>query len=320
VRQQTLASQAGFERYGRKTRREQFLEEMEQVVPWPELEELVRPYYPKGENGRPPVGLSIMLRIYFLQQWFNLSDPGAEDALYESAVLRRFAGVDLGRAPAPDETTILNFRHLLEKHDLGGAMLGAVNQHLESRGLRIATGTIVDATIIHAPSSTKNLSGERDPAMHQTKKGKQWYFGMKAHVGVDSKTKLIHTALVTAAHVADATVLPELLHGEETRVWGDQAYRGQRDVIHACAPQAQDCTHRRYRYKKWVDEVERAKNRTKSTVRSKVEHVFGVMKLKFGFVKVRYRGLAKNANRLFATCALVNLFMVRKRLMHTAVA
>jgi IS5 family transposase len=147
---------------------------MEQVVPWPELEELVRPYYPKGENGRPPMGLSIMLRIYFLQQWFNLSDPGAEDALYESAVLRRFAGVDLGRAPAPDETTILNFRHLLEKHDLGGAMLGAVNQHLESRGLRIATGTIVDATIIHAPSSTKNLSGERDPAMHQTKKGKQW--------------------------------------------------------------------------------------------------------------------------------------------------
>ena len=171
MRQQTLASQAGFERYGRKTRREQFLEEMEQVVPWPELEELVRPYYPKGENGRPPVGLSIMLRIYFLQQWFSLSDPGAEDALYESAVLRRFAGVDLGRAPAPDETTILNFRHLLEQHDLGGAMLGAVNQHLESRGLRIATGTIVDATIIHAPSSTKNLSGERDPAMHQTKKG-----------------------------------------------------------------------------------------------------------------------------------------------------
>jgi transposase, IS5 family len=146
------------------------------------------------------------------------------------------------------------------------------------------------------------------------------HFGMKAHVGVDSKTKLIHTALVTAAHVADAAVLPELLHGEETRVWGDQAYRGQRDVIHACAPQAQDCTHRRYRYKKWVDEVERAKNRTKSTVRSKVEHVFGVMKLKFGFVKVRYRGLAKNANRLFATCALVNLFMVHKRVMHTAVA
>ena len=195
-----------------------------------------------------------------------------------------------------------------------------MNLHLQSQGVRITTGTIVDATIIHAPSSTKNREQKRDPEMHQTRKGKQWYFGMKAHVGVDSKTKLIHTALVTAAHVADATVLPELLHGEETRVWGDQAYRGQRDVIHACAPQAQDCTHRRYRCKKWIDEVERAKNRTKSTVRSKVEHVFGVMKLKFGFVKVRYRGLAKNANRLFATCALVNLFMVRKRLMHTAVA
>ncbi len=154
--------------------------------------------------------------------------------------------------------------------------------------------------------------------MHQTKKGNQWYFGMKAHVGVDSKTKLIHTALVTAAHVADATVLPELLHGEETRVWGDQAYRGQTEVIQQCSRGRQDCTHRRYRYKDHIDEVERAKNRTKSTVRSKVEHVFGVMKLKFGFVKVRYRGLAKNANRLFATCALVNLFLVRKRLLYWA--
>ena len=187
MRQQTLASQAGFERYARKTRREQFLEEMERVVPWAELEELVRPHYPKGENGRPPLGLSVMLRIHFLQQWFNLSDPGAEDALYESAVLRRFAGVDLGRAPAADETTILNFRHLLEAHGLGGAMLDAVNRHLESRGIRIATGTIVDATIIHAPSSTKNAGGERDPEMHQTKKGNQWYFGIKAHIGVDAK-------------------------------------------------------------------------------------------------------------------------------------
>ena len=308
----------GFERYSKKTRRAVFLEEMEQVVPWAELRALIEPYYPKAGNGRPPVGVERMLRIYFLQQWFNLSDPAVEEALYDSAVMRSFVGIDLGREPVPDETTVCKFRHLLEEHRLGGQMLETVNLHLQSQGVRITTGTIVDATILHAPSSTKNREQKRDPEMHQTKKGKQWYFGMKAHVGVDSKTKLIHTALVTAAHVADATVLPELLHGEETRVWGDQAYRGQTEVIQQCAPRAQDCTHRRYRYKDHIDEVERAKNRTKSTVRSKVEHVFGVMKLKFGFVKVRYRGLAKNANRLFATCALVNLFLVRKRLLYWA--
>jgi IS5 family transposase len=310
----------GFERYSKKTRRAVFLDEMEQVVPWAELGALIEPHYPKAGNGRPPVGVERMLRIYFLQQWFNLSDPAVEEALYDSAVMRSFVGIDLGREPVPDETTVCKFRHLLEEHQLGGQMLQAVNLHLQSQGVRITTGTIVDATIIHAPSSTKNREQKRDPEMHQTRKGKQWYFGMKVHVGVDSKTKLIHTALVTPAHVADATVLPELLHGKETRVWGDQAYRGQTEVIHECAPQAQDCTHRRYRYKNHIDEVERAKNRTKSTVRSKVEHVFGVMKLKFGFAKVRYRGLAKNANRVFATCALVNLFMVRKKLLSATVA
>ena len=310
----------GFERYTKKTRRAQFLEEMEQVVPWAELCALIEPHYPKEGNGRPPVGVERMLRIYFLQQWFNLSDPAVEEALYDSVVMRDFVGIDLGREPVPDETTVCKFRHLLEEHQLGGEMLETVNLHLQNQGVRITTGTIVDATIIHAPSSTKNREQQRDPEMHQTKKGKQWYFGMKAHVGVDSKTKLIHTAVATAANVADATVLPELLHGEETRVWGDQAYRGQGEVIHECAPRAQDCTHRRYRYKHWIDEVERAKNRTKSKVRSRVEHVFGVMKLKFGFVKVRYRGLAKNANRLFATCALVNLFMVRKKLLRLALA
>ena len=318
MRQQTLAMQSGFEKFSRKSRRESFLDEMDKIVPWLGLVALVEPFYPKGENGRPPVGLERMLRLYFLQQWFNLSDPGLEDALYESAALRRFAGIDLGREPAPDETTICNFRHLLERHDLGRSMLQTVNEYLAACGIKIATGTIVDATIVHAPSSTKNEQGKRDPEMHQVKKGNQWYFGMKAHVGVDSKTKLIHTALVTPANVADATVLPDLLHGEETRVWGDQAYRGQADVIHQCAPQAQDCTHRRYRHRDYLDKVERAKNRTKSTVRSKVEHVFGVLKLQFGFVKVRYRGLAKNANRLFATCALVNLFMVRKKLLYSA--
>ena len=307
----------GFERYTKKTKRALFLEEMEQVVPWAELCALIEPYYPKAGGGRPPVGLERMLRIYFLQQWFNLSDPAVEEALYDSAVMRGFVGIDLGREPVPDETTVCKFRDLLEEHQLGGQMLEAVNLYLQSRGVRITTGTIVDATIIHAPSSTKNREQQRDPAMHQTKKGNQWYFGMKAHVGVDSKTKLIHTVVATAANVADATVLPELLHGEERRVWGDQGYRGQTAVIHECAPQAQDCTHRRYRYKDGIDEVERARNRAKSSVRSKVEHVFGVMKLQFGFVKVRYRGLAKNANRLFATCALVNLFMVRRRLLYT---
>jgi IS5 family transposase len=315
MKQPTLATMRGFERYGKKTRRAQFLEEMEQVVPWDKLCALIEPVYPKAGNGRPPVGVERMLRIYFLQQWFNLSDPAVEEALYDSVVMRDFVGIDLGREPVPDETTVCKFRHLLEEHQLGGQMLGTVNRHLQGKGVRITTGTIVDATIIHAPSSTKNREQKRDPEMHQTKKGNQWYFGMKAHVGVDSKTKLIHTALVTPANVADATVLPELLHGEETRVWGDQAYRGQTEVIHEYAPQAKDCTHRRYRYKDCVDEAERARNRTKSSVRSKVEHVFGVMKLKFGFVKVRYRGLVKNANRLFATCDLVNLFMVRKKLL-----
>jgi len=315
MKQRTLAMANGFERYSKKTRRALFLEEMERVVPWGKLCALIEPHYPTAGNGRPPVGVERMLRIYFLQQWFNLSDPAVEEALYDSAVMREFVGIDLGREPVPDETTVCKFRHLLEERRLGGQMLETVNLHLQEQGVRITTGTIVDATIIHAPSSTKNREQQRDPEMHQTRKGKQWYFGMKAHVGVDSKTKLIHTAVATAANVADATVLPELLHGEETRVWGDQAYRGQSEVIHQCAPRARDCTHRRYRYKDQVDEVQRAKNRTKSKVRSKVEHVFGILKLKFGFVKVRYRGLAKNANRLFAACALANLFMVRKRLL-----
>src|SRR5271170_3452330 len=227
VRQITFGSQASFEKYGRKSKREQFLETMEGVVPWTELVALIEPYYPKAGNGRQPVGLSIMLRVYFLQQWFNLSDPGAEDALYESPALRRFAGVDFGRAAVPDESTILQFRHLLEKHELGGAMLNAVNQYLESRGIRITTGTIVDATLIHAPSSTKNRSGERDPEMHQTRKGKQWYFGLKAHIGVDSKEGTVHSVCTSAANVSDVHMLPDLLHGEERKVWGDGGCQGQ---------------------------------------------------------------------------------------------
>ena len=310
----------GFEQHTKKTRRAIFLEEMEQVVPWHELCALVEPCYPKAGNGRPPVGVERMLRIYFLQQWFSLSDPAVEEALYDWSVMRGFVDIDLGCEAVPDETTVCKFRHLLEQHGLGEQILGTVNLHLQAKGVRITTGTIVDATILHAPTSTKNRQQQRDPEMHQTRKGKQWYFGMKAHVGVDSKTKIIHTAVATAANIADSTVLPDLLHGEETRVWGDQAYRGQTQVIRECAPQAQDCTHRRYRYKNRVDEVEREKNRTKSTVRSKVEHVFGVMKLKFGFVKLRYRGLKKNANQLFAICGLVNLYLLRKKLLNLAPA
>jgi IS5 family transposase len=318
MKQRTLAMMTGFERYTKKTRRAVFLEEMEQVVPWRELCALIEAHYPKAGNGRPPIGVERMLRIYFLQQWFNLSDPAVEEALYDSLVMRQFVGIDLGREPVPDETTMCKFRHLLEEHNLGGEMLETVNLHLQAKGVRITTGTIVDATIIHAPSSTKNRDQQRDPEMHQTKKGKDWYFGMKAHVGVDSKNKIIHSAVVTPANVADSAVLPELLHGEETRVWGDGAYQGQTEIIHQHAPRACDCTQRRCRYKDRIDEVERAKNRTKSRVRSRVEHVFGVMKLKFGFVKVRYRGLKKNANRLFATCALVNLFVARKKLLRLA--
>src|SRR6202049_104881 len=315
MKQRTLAMMTGFEQYTRKTRRAIFLEEMEQVVPWRELCALIEPHYPKAGNGRPPVGVERMLRIYFLQQWFNLSDPAVEETLYDSAVMRQFVGIDLGHEPVPDETTACKFRHLLGEHQLGEQILGTVNLHLQAQGVRITTGTIVDATILHAPSSTKNREQQRDPEMHQTKKGNAWYFGMKAHVGVDRKTKIIHTAVATAANVADSTVLSDLLHGEETRGWGGQGYRGQTTVIQECAPLAQDHTHRRYRYKNGIDEQERAKNRTKSTVRSKVEHVFAVMKLKFGLVKLRYRGLKKNANQLFAVCGLVNLFLSRRKLL-----
>jgi len=314
MRQQTLAAQTGFEKYGRKSKRERFLDEMEQIVPWAELQALVEPHYPKGENGRPPVGLGIMLRVYFLQPWFNLSDPGAEEARYESPALRRFAGVDLGRAAAPDESTILQFRHLLEKHDLGQAMLNRVNEYLQSQGIGITTGTIVDATIIHAPSSSKNRSGERDPEMHQTRKGKPWYFGLKAHIGVDSKQGIVHSLCTSAASVADKPMLADLLHGEERKVWGDGAYQGQGEVIRQAAPQAQDMTSRRVRYKDSVDELQKAKNRVKARVRAKVEHPFRILKRIFGFEKVRYRGLRKNHHRLCASFALVNLYLHRKRL------
>jgi IS5 family transposase len=314
MKQQSLASQVVFEKYGRKSRRELFLDEMEKVVPWSALEALVRPHYAKAGNGRQPVGLSIMLRTYFVQQWFNLSDPGVEELLYESAPVRRFVGVDLGIAAAPDETTILRFRHMLERHDLGGLMLDAVNVHLEAKGIKIQTGTIVDATIIHAPSSTKNEKQERDPEMKQTRKGNQWYFGLKAHIGVDAREGTVHTLVTTSANVADSTVLPDLLHGEERKVWGDGGYQGQTEAIQEVAPKAQDMTCRRTKFKNRVDELQKKKNRSKSSVRAKVEHPFRILKRVFGFDKVRYRGIAKNHHRLCANFALVNLYLHRKRL------
>jgi IS5 family transposase len=318
MKQQTFASQSSFEKYGRKSRRELFLDEMEVVVPWVELEALVEPHYPRAGNGRRPVGLSIMVRTYFMQQWFNLSDPGVEEALYESSTLRRFAGVDLGVAPAPDETTVLRFRHLLEKHNLCGAMLDVVNLHLEAKGIRIATGTIVDATIIHAPSSTKNAKKERDPAMHQTRKGKQWYFGLKAHIGVDAKQGHVHSVATSAANVSDVHMLPELLHGEERKVWGDGGYQGQTKAIQQAAPKAQDMTCKRTKFKNYIDESAKKKNTTKSKVRAKVEHVFRILKRVFGFDKVRYRGIAKNHHRLCTNFALINLYLHRKRLAELA--
>jgi transposase, IS5 family len=319
MKQLTLAT-AGFDRYARTTRRATFLGEMERVVPWSALCRLIEPFYPKPGNGRPPIGIDRMLRIYFLQHWFNLSDPAVEEALYDSQAMQRFVGIDLGCEPVPDKTTVCRFRHLLEEHDLGRPLFDEVQRHLAAKGLKVATGTIVDATIINAPSSTKNADKARDPEMHPTKKGNQWYFGMKGHFGVDSRSKLIHAVVATPANVADSTVLPDLLHGNETRVWGDQAYRGQRAVVRQHTPQAQDFVNRRYRYRGLVDAVERAKNRTKSKVRAKVEHPIGVIKRVFGFAKVRYRGLRKNAHRLLVTCALVNLFMARRHLLRCDVA
>jgi transposase, IS5 family len=316
MRQLTLAS-ASFDKHSKQTRRAKFLAEMDQVVPWRDLCSIVEPFYPRVGNGRPPIGLERMLRLHCLQHWFNLSDPAAEEALYDSLSMRRFVGIDLGCEPVPDETTILNFRHLLERHNLGKLLFDRVNEHLASRGLKVAGGTIVDATIIAAPSSTKNDAKARDPEMHQTRTGQQWSFGMKLHIGVDSKTKLIHSMKTTAANVHDAKVLGELLHGDETRVYGDQAYRGQKEVIRDHAPNAKDFTNQRYRHRGTVDEVERGKNRTKSKVRAKVEHPFLVIKRVFGFAKVRYRGLAKNTHRLWVSCGLTNLFIVRHRLLRT---
>ena len=315
-KQLTLAANE-FERFRKPTRREKFLAEMNTVVPWSELVALLEPYYPKttSAGGRPPAGLERMLRIHCLQLWFNLSDPAVEEALYDSRAMRSFVGIDLGREPVPDETTVMRFRHLLEEHKLGAQIFEEVGRLLQQRGLRLSKGTIVDATIIAAPSSTKNADGERDPEMHQAKKGQQWYFGMKLHLGVDSQSKVIHSVVVTPANTADCKVLGDLLRGDETRVYGDQAYKSQRELIRAKAPKAKDFTNRQCKWKHYIDDAIKAKNRNKSRIRARVEHSIGVIKRVFGFSKVRYRGLAKNGNRAFISAALANIFLLRYTLL-----
>ena len=318
MKQQTLSMAAdqseSFERYRRPTRRDEFLATMDRIVPWAELCAVIEPHYPKAGNGRPPVGLARMLRMYFVQHWFNLADQACEEALLDSVALRRFVGIDLGCERVPDGTTLLKFRRLLEQHDLGVALFAQVGQVLQDKGMQVGTGTIVDATIISAPSSTKNATGQRDPEMHQTRKGQQWYYGMKQHIAVDSKSGLAHSAVVTAANVHDKHPLPRLLHGAEREVYGDSAYASQQALIASKAPLAQDCTNQRVGLGGAVADLERILNRVKSRVRSKVEHVFAVVKRQFGFTKVRYRGITKNAVRAFVTLALANIYLARARL------
>ena len=318
MKQQTLAMAADqtFENYRKPTRRDEFLKTMEAIVPWSALCEVIEPHYPKAGNGRPPIGLERMLRIHFIQHWFNLADLSCEEALYDSASLRSFVGIHLGREPVPDSTSITKFRKLLNDNKLGEALFARVGKQLQARGIKVNTGTIVDATIIGAPSSTKNADKARDPEMHQTRKGQQWYFGMKLHIGVDSQSGLAHSTVVTAANIHDKHPLPDLLHGKEQRVYGDSAYASQKTLIASKAPKARDFTNQRTRRAGGVvDEVERGKNRNKSKIRARVEHVFGVVKRLWGFGKVRYRGLNKNATRAFTALALANIYLARQRLM-----
>ena len=318
MKQQTLATAAdqgaGFEQYRRSTKRDVFLATMNEIVPWRALYEVIEPLYPKRGNGRPPIGLERMLRMYFIQHWFDLAEEACEKALLDSTALRRFVGIDSGTERVPDGTTLLKFRRLLDKHQLGEKLFATVGQVLQDQGLKVGTGTIVDATIIGAPSSTKNADRARDPEMHQTRKGQQWYFGMKMHIGVDSRTGLAHSAVVTAANVHDKHPLPDLLHANEQRVYGDSAYASQKALIETKAPRARDFTNQRVRRAAEQNPEQRAKNRSKSRVRARVEHVFAVVKRLWGFSKVRYRGLAKNATRSFVALGLANIYLARHRL------
>ena len=312
--QRTFASLA-WNGKGKVTRRERFLAEMDAVIPWSRLVRLIEPHYPKAGQGRQPLGLEKMLRIYFLQQWFNLSDPQAEDAIYDSESMRRFARVELGDEVVPDESTILRFRHLLEQHGLTHGIFDAVADLLEARRLLLRSGTIVDATIIAAPSSTKNASASRDPEMKQTRKGRNWHFGMKLHIGAD-KRGIVHTVRATAASVADITQLPDLLHGQEREVFGDQAYWKEDDRAFleswGVRYRINRRPSRRPLSKRW-----RMINRARSRTRARGEHAFRIVKQLWGFAKVRYRGLAKNLARAQTMFALANLYQFRRELLPT---
>jgi IS5 family transposase len=300
----------------KQTKRDVFLAEMGAVVPWVELEALIEPYYPKigPQGGRRPFPLAVMLRIYCLQQWYSLSDPGAEEALYDIQSMRAFAGLDLGRDAIPDETTILNFRHLLERHALTKAIFSAVAEYLAAKGELLRGGTIVDATLIAASPSTKNKAGKRDPAMTQSKKGNQWYFGMKAHIGVDAQSGLVHTAGVTTGKVHDARVMHRLIREDDRAVYGDKGYASA--AKKRAAEEAGVLWGVKEKAKPGCDltKRQRARNRRFGKVRAKVEHIFRVVKCQFGYRKVRYRGIAKNGAQVFALLALANLYLVRGRL------
>ena len=306
----------------KQTRKELFLIEMDQVVPWTGLVALIEPHYPKGEGGRPAYPLMAILRVHLMQNWFGYSDPAMEEALYETTILRQFAGLSLERIP--DETTILNFRRLLEKHELAAGILAVINGYLGDRGLSLRQGTIVDATLIHAPSSTKNQDGKRDPEMHQTKKGNQYYFGMKAHIGADAESGLVHSVVGTAANVADVTQVDKLLHGEENMVGADAGYTGVekrpehegREVIWQIA--ARRSTYKKLSKRSALYKAKRKIEKAKAQVRAKVEHPFRVIKRQFGYVKTRFRGLAKNTAQLVTLFALSNLWMARRHLLTNA--
>ena len=305
----------------KQTRRDRFLGEIEAVTPWVELERTIAPFYPKsGGRGRPPIGLERMLRMYVAQQCFGLSDEGIEDALYDSQAIRRFVGIDLGREAAPDATTLLKFRRLLETHQLTESIFNAINAHLAAKGLLMREGTIVDATLIAAPPSTKNREGKRDEEMHQTKKGNQWYFGMKAHIGVDAQSGLVHTVVGTAANVSDVTQAQALLHGDETDVFGDAGYQGvEKRAENLETPVtwhvAMRPGKRKALPKTALGERQEWMEHAKASIRAKVEHPFHVVKNLFRHRKVRYRGLAKNTAQLFSLFGFANLMLARRWLL-----
>jgi IS5 family transposase len=327
MKQMSLAS-TGFELVTKRTRKREFLDEMDLVIPWSELLSLIAPHAPAGKTGRPPFATEVMLRIHLLQQFFGHSDPAMEEALHDIPLYQEFAHLDAGMTRLPDESTILRFRHLLEAHGLGQQILATVNTKLIDRGLMLKTGTVVDATLIAAPSSTKNDTGERDPEMHQTKKGNQWHFGMKAHIGVDAESGLVHTVTTTAANAHDVTQAHALLHGEEETVFADSGYRGveKREEIEKQHPDvdwqiAMMPGKRKALDKTKPSHVLRDKlEKLKASIRAKVEHPFRVIKCQFGHRKTRYRGLAKNTSQLLVMFALSNLWMVRKRILQGAQA